>query len=81
MIASYATVGMLVGGFSEVVGRRWALLACIVWFSCAMAITAMAPNPEIFGLFRFLAGVDMGGVMPTAIAQTVEYSPPARKQL
>lgn len=71
VIASCATVGMLVGGFSDIGDRRWALLACTVWFSCAEAISAMAPNPEIFGLFRFLAGVGLGGVRPAAIAQTV----------
>jgi len=85
LIASYTTFGMLVGalsvgGLSDILGRRRVLLACTVWFSLATAITAMAPNPEVFGLFRFLAGVGLGGVMPTAIAQTVEYAPPGRKQ-
>lgn len=85
LIASYTTFGMLVGalavgGLSDILGRRRVLLACTVWFSIATAITAMAVSPEIFGLFRFLAGVGLGGVMPTAIAQTVEYAPPGRKQ-
>src|SRR5690625_4616495 len=85
LIGSYTTFGMLVGalavgGLSDILGRRRVMLACTVWFSVATAITAMAPTPETFGLFRFLAGVGLGGVMPTAIAQVVEYAPPGRKQ-
>lgn len=85
LIGSYTTFGMLVGALSvgalsDILGRRRVLLISTVWFSIATAITAMAPNPEMFGLFRFFAGVGLGGVMPTAIAQTVEYAPPGRKQ-
>lgn len=85
LIGSYTTFGMLVGALSvgalsDRIGRRRVFLACTIWFSIATAITAMAPTPEVFGLFRFLAGVGLGGVMPTAIALTVEYAPPGRKQ-
>src|SRR5699024_5165085 len=85
LIGSYATFGMLVGALSvgalsDILGRRRVLLISAVWFSVAMAITAMAPSPEVFGLVRVIAGMGLGGVMPTAIAQTVEYAPPGRKQ-
>jgi AAHS family benzoate transporter-like MFS transporter len=85
LIGSYTTFGMLVGALSvgalsDVLGRRRVLLISTLWFSLATAVTALAPSPEIFGLFRFLAGVGLGGVMPTAIAHTVEYAPPGRKQ-
>ena len=85
LIGSYATFGMLVGALSvgalsDIFGRRKVLLISTIWFSVAMAATALAPSPELFGLFRFLSGVGLGGVMPTAIAQTVEYAPAGRKQ-
>lgn len=86
LIGSYTTFGMLVGalgvGFlTDILGRRRIVLACIAWFSLATVATAMASTPEAFGLFRFLAGIGLGGVMPTAIALTVEYAPRGRQQL
>ena len=44
-----------------------------------MLLTAWAPTPELFGLFRFLAGLGLGGVIPTAIALTVEFSKSNRR--
>jgi AAHS family benzoate transporter-like MFS transporter len=85
LIGSYTTLGMLVGalcvGFlGDVLGRRRIIIASIIWFSVATAATAMAPSPELFGLFRFVAGIGLGGVMPTAVAITVEYAPRGRQQ-
>ncbi|MEU0468857.1 aromatic acid/H+ symport family MFS transporter [Amycolatopsis sp. NPDC006131] len=85
-IGSYALVGMLVGALSagaltDVVGRRRIMLSGITWFSAMMVACALAPNPELLGLFRFLAGLGLGGVIPSAIALTVEYAPRGRRQL
>ena len=81
---SYALAGMfigaiLVGYLTDVVGRRKVLLVSITMFSLLMVATALAPSPELFGLFRFLAGLGLGGVIPTAIAVTVEFSAPHRR--
>ncbi|NYI79129.1 MFS transporter [Nocardioides panzhihuensis] len=86
MIGSYTTLGMLVGALAvgalaDILGRRRLILLSIGSFSLATVATAMAPTPELFGLFRLLAGIGLGGVMPTAIALTVEYAPPGKKQL
>lgn len=80
VIGSYALVGMLFGALiagtiTDIVGRRKIMLVSIAWFSVAMGLCAIAPNPELFGLFRFIAGLGLGGVTPTAIALTIEYSP------
>ncbi|MHA6779706.1 MFS transporter [Pseudonocardia saturnea] len=85
-IGSYALAGMLVGALgagaiTDRVGRRKIMLVGIAWFSVAMALCAVAPNPELLGLFRFLAGLGLGGVLPSAIALTVEYAPRGRRQL
>lgn len=85
-IGSYALIGMLIGALvsgavTDQIGHRKVLLVCITWFSVVMALTWLAPNPEIFGLLRFVAGLGLGGVVPTAIALTVEYSAPERRQL
>lgn len=80
-IGSYALIGMLIGALvagtvTDIVGRRRIMLFCIAWFSLSMGLCAMAPSPEVFGLFRFIAGLGLGGVIPTAIALTIEYAPP-----
>lgn len=85
-IGSYALIGMLIGALvagavTDVVGRRKVMIASVAWFSVAMAACALAPNPELFGLFRLLGGLGLGGVMPTAIALTAEYSAPNRRSL
>ncbi len=85
-IGSYALLGMLVGALgagaiSDLVGRRRIVLVGIAWFSIAMGLCALAPTPELLGLFRFIAGLGLGGVLPSAIALTVEYAPPRRRQL
>ncbi|WP_199847888.1 MFS transporter [Streptomyces dysideae] len=86
LIGSYALVGMLVGALvagavTDLVGRRKVLLVSVSWFSLTMAACAMAPSAEIFGLFRLLGGLGLGGVMPTAIALTAEYSAAHRRSL
>lgn len=83
-IGSYALVGMLIGALSigyltDVVGRRAVMIASVTFFSLMMLACSVAPGPELFGLFRFLAGLGLGGVIPTAIALTVEYSHPERR--
>lgn len=83
---SYALAGMffgalIVGYLTDVIGRRKVMLACVSLFSILMIATSMAPTPELFGLFRFLAGLGLGGVIPTAIAVTVEFSQPQRRNL
>lgn len=83
-LGSYALGGMVIGtliagALTDILGRRKIMLASITWFSVAMGLTAMAPNPEIFGLMRFVTGVGLGGVVPTAIALTVEYAPAHRR--
>jgi MFS transporter, AAHS family, benzoate transport protein len=83
-IGSYALVGMLAGALlagvlTDIVGRRRVMIAGVAWFSVAMAGCAMARNPEVFGVFRLLGGIGLGGVMPTAIALTAEYSRPHRR--
>ncbi|MGN7149240.1 MFS transporter [Arthrobacter sp. SAFR-179] len=83
-IGSYALAGMfigaiLIGYLTDIVGRRKVMMASIAAFSLLMLLTAWAPSPELFGLFRFLAGLGLGGVIPTAIALTVEFSQSHRR--
>ena len=83
-IGSYALAGMfigaiLIGYLTDIVGRRKVMMVSIASFSVLMLLAAAAPTPEMFGLFRFLAGLGLGGVIPTAIALTVEFSQSNRR--
>lgn len=86
LIASYAIVGMLIGALlagtvTDIIGRRKALLICVTWFSIFTAACGIAPSPEMFGLFRFLAGIGLGGLIPVATALTLEYAPGHRRNI
>lgn len=85
-IGSVALAGMLVGALAvgtltDLIGRRKVLLVCLVWFSVAMGLGAVAPSAAIFTACRFLAGLGLGGVMPTTVALTVEWAPKDRHHL
>lgn len=79
LIGSMALVGMFIGSMvsgtlTDRFGRRRMLLICLVWFSTLTGLCALAPTPEFFGVLRFLAGLGLGGVLPTASALVAEYS-------
>ena len=65
---------MLVGAISDVIGRRQTVVWTVVVFSMLTLACAFAPNPFVFGLLRFLAGLGLGGVLPTAIAMVNEFA-------
>ncbi|GER24459.1 MFS transporter [Zafaria cholistanensis] len=83
-LGSYALVGMLVGAMtigtlSDRIGRKKMFLASVVIFTVTQLGAALAPTPEVFGLFRLLGGLGMGGIIPVAAALTIEYSAPKRR--
>ncbi|MBB0967822.1 aromatic acid/H+ symport family MFS transporter [Dietzia aerolata] len=85
-IGSYALLGMffgaiLAGTLTDRFGRRKLFIGCLVWYSTAMLAVALAPTPELLGLFRFIAGLGFGGVAPVAIALVVEVARPHEKNL
>jgi MFS transporter, AAHS family, benzoate transport protein len=80
------TVGLLgvmvgalaVGPIADVIGRRATMLATVAGFSVLTLACAFAPNPEVLGVLRFLAGLGLGGVLPVALALVAEYAPPGK---
>ncbi|MEU6908688.1 MFS transporter [Streptomyces coeruleorubidus] len=75
MLIGATTVGTL----TDILGRRRMLICCLTWFSVMTGLCAIATSPEVFGIFRFLAG--LGGVLPTASALSGEYSHPKARNL
>ncbi|MFJ8751937.1 MFS transporter [Streptomyces sp. NPDC102441] len=82
-LGSYATFGMLIGALSsgtltDLIGRKKMIMACTALFSLASALCAAAPTVAVFGLGRTLAGLGLGGLLPTAITMVSDYAPRGR---
>ena len=80
MYGSYALFGMMFGAFifgtlADKLGRKKIILICVSIFSLFMLLTGLAPTPEMFGIFRFITGLGLGGMMPNVIGLISEYSP------
>lgn len=85
-IGSYSLFGMLIGAIligtiTDFFGRKWTLVVAVSFFSLTMIGCALATSPEMFGFFRLIGGIGLGGVIPTASALAIEYSPPHRRSL
>ena len=79
-MVSSALFGMMFGAIflgtiADKIGRRWAIVICIVLFSVFTALAGLTHDPIAFSATRFLAGLGIGGVMPNVVAQMTEYSP------
>ena len=80
MYGSYALFGMMFGALifgtlADKLGRKKIIMICVLIFSLFMLLAGLAPSPELFGLFRFITGLGLGGMMPNVIGLISEYSP------
>lgn len=85
-LGSYATFGMLVGALAagtvaDRIGRKKLMVSCVALFSLASGLCAVANGVAVFGLGRTLAGVGLGGLLPTAISMVSDYAPRTRAAL
>lgn len=63
-----------VGPIVDRVGRRWTIIVCVIVFSVFTLLVAFAPNVALFTLFRFIAGLALGAVMPSCLAYISEHN-------
>lgn len=80
LMGSMAFVGMMIGALlagrmADSWGRRRTILACAVTFSIFTILCAFAPSAWVFGVFRLLAGIGLGGLVPSANAMVAELVP------
>ncbi|MFF8782136.1 MFS transporter [Streptomyces sp. NPDC015140] len=85
-LGSYATFGMLLGALTagtvaDRIGRKKLMVSCVALFSLASGLCAIADGVAVFGLGRTLAGVGLGGLLPTAISMVSDYAPRGRGAL
>ncbi|MFF5992659.1 MFS transporter [Prauserella flavalba] len=79
-IGSAALVGMMIGaivfgGLADRLGRRMPIIACVVLYTVFTGAVFLATWSWEIGIYRFLAGLGLGGVMPNAVALVTEYAP------
>ncbi|NUP73949.1 MAG: aromatic acid/H+ symport family MFS transporter [Sinomonas sp.] len=83
-IGSMAFIGMMIGAvfagrLSDAWGRRRAILLCAVIFSVATVLCAGAPGAIAFAALRLVAGLGLGGLVPSANAMAAELISPRRR--
>ncbi|MHB1167449.1 MAG: MFS transporter [Carboxydocellales bacterium] len=86
LLASYALYGMILGSvlfgmIADKIGRKKAIMLGILVYSVFTGLTGFAQSQTQFGIFRFLAGFGLAGVVPNAIAIEAEYSPQKNRGL
>jgi AAHS family benzoate transporter-like MFS transporter len=79
-VGSMAFAGMMIGAvfagrMADIWGRRRTILGCAVLFSVFTILCAFAPNAYVFGTLRLLAGIGLGGLVPSANALVAELVP------
>lgn len=79
-IGSMAFLGMMIGAIfagrmADSWGRRRTILGCAIVFSIFTVLCAFAPNAGVFGALRLLAGIGLGGLVPSANALVAELVP------
>lgn len=85
LVGSVALFGMMFGAliFGTIadklehlgVSRKKVIITCIIFFSLFTVLCGFSKTVVEFSIFRFLAGVGIGGVMPNVIALVSEYAP------
>ncbi|MBB6350566.1 MFS transporter [Nonomuraea muscovyensis] len=80
LVATANLIGMAVGAvawgtIADRLGRKKAFSLTLLIFALFSVVGALAPNYAIFLIFRFLAGVGLGGCIPVDYALVGEFSP------
>ncbi|MDI7741522.1 aromatic acid/H+ symport family MFS transporter [Lysinibacillus fusiformis] len=79
-IGSYSVIGTAIGAivfgmFADKIGRKKIIIVTTFLFSFFTMLSGFASSPVIFAVFRIIAGIGLGGVMPNVIALATEFSP------
>ncbi len=79
-LQAWALFGMMFGALifgplADKIGRKKGIAISFMLFTVSTLLTGFASSPDQFKVFRFLAGLGCGGLMPNAVALMNEYAP------
>ncbi|QAB01023.1 aromatic acid/H+ symport family MFS transporter (plasmid) [Agrobacterium tumefaciens] len=79
-LQAWALFGMMFGALifgtlADRIGRKKGIAISFLLFTISTVLTGFASSPEQFKIFRFIAGLGCGGLMPNAVALMNEYAP------
>ncbi len=79
-LQAWALFGMMFGALAfgslaDRIGRKKGIAISFVLFTLSTLLTGFASSPDQFKIFRFVAGLGCGGLMPNAVALMNEYAP------
>jgi MFS transporter, AAHS family, 4-hydroxybenzoate transporter len=85
-VFSAALAGLALGAFgfgllADRIGRKAVLIGATACFGIFTICTALAPSFNALLALRFLAGLGLGGAMPSFISLTSEYCPRQRRAI
>jgi MFS transporter, AAHS family, 4-hydroxybenzoate transporter len=85
ILFSAALFGLMLGAFglgpiADRYGRRCVLISSTITFGVFTLCTAIAGTLQQVLLFRFFAGIGLGGAMPSFISLAAEYTPRSNRQ-
>ena len=63
------------GLFADRFGRRWAVIASVLLFGLATSSIGFARGVFDIALLRFIAGLGIGGALPSSTTVTAEFTP------
>jgi len=74
-LAGMALGGTLAGMVGDRIGRRKALIGCVLIFAVLTAAMSLVNGMTSLAILRFFAGVGLGGALPNAAALSSEFVP------
>lgn len=86
IVLSMELIGMavgsiLIGGLADRIGRRPAILGCLVLMTTGMFLAATARDVVVLSLYRLGTGLGIGGMLASTNAMAAEFSNAARRNL
>lgn len=85
-VVAAGLIGMGIGSacaglFADRFGRRWAVVASVLVFGVATCSIGLAPDLLTIAGLRFIAGLGIGGALPSSTTMTAEFTPLRRRTL
>lgn len=84
LVLSIGTLGMgvgaaILGPIADKLGRRKHILGSMILIVIGMVLSGLSPNYTMFLVFRFFAGLFLGGIVPSINALVAEYANDAKR--